>query len=603
MGIVWTPTKAIIEKSNINKIMLKVGVQSYQEFWKWSVEHKQEFWKETVDCLGIVQEKKYSSIVDTSKGVEQAAWLYESRMNIVDSCFQNKAKAIAIRFQNSKGGTLHISQKQLEEKVNQIANGLLDLGLQKEDVVAIDSPMTYEAIATYLAIVKAGMQVATIADSFSVEEIAVRLEITNPKLVFTQDYFLRAEKKHGLYKKVAATNPLKIVVFSEEFEEDLLRSEDLYFQNFLSENTVFESVKVSAQETMTILFSSGTTGAPKAIPWNHTTPIKGASDGYYHHNIQKNDVVCWPTNLGWMMGPWLVFTALINKASIALYEGTPIEKGFGNFVEKEKVTMLGVVPSIVKNWKNTQIMESYNWESIKCFSSTGEVSNPIEMEYLMQLANNKPVIEYCGGTEIGGGYIASTMVQKNYPSTFSTQTLGGSFVLLDSEGKEAPDGEVFLQAPILGLSTQLLNKNHYNTYYKDTPRYKDSVLRKHGDQFLQLENGYYKAVGRTDDSMNLGGIKVSAVQIESAIATLEFVKESAAIAISPKEGGASALVVYYVSDEKMSNSEALKKIQNCIKTKLNPLFKLVDLVKIDTLPRTASKKVKRKELRLKYQRK
>ena len=115
-----------------------------------------------------------------------------------------------------------------------------------------------------------------------------------------------------------------------------------------------------------------------------------------------------------------------------------------------------------------------------------------------------------------------------------------------------------------------------------------------------MENGYYKAQGRVDDAMNLGGIKVSAVQIESVINTLDFVKESAAIAVSPKEGGPSCLVVFYVSKEKKEEENSLKKIQNHVKTKLNPLFKVVDLVKIDTLPRTASNKVKRKELRLQY---
>ena len=101
--------------------------------------------------------------------------------------------------------------------------------------------------------------------------------------------------------------------------------------------------------------------------------------------------------------------------------------------------------------------------------------------------------------------------------------------------------------------------------------------------------------------MNLGGIKVSSVQIESILNTLSFIKECAAIAVSPKIGGPSALVVYFVAQNTIERKEALKKVQNCIKTKLNPLFKVIDLVKIDNLPRTASKKVKRKELRNRYQ--
>jgi len=596
----WCPQKENLEKSNVFKMMQKLKVASYLDFWKWSVQNKLEFWEQTVVNLGIVQKKKYSSIVDVSKGVENAEWLYGAQMNIVDSCFQNDQLATVISYQKERGSIQNISQKELEDLVNKAANGLVFQGLKKGDVIVIDMPMTLEAVVIYLAAIKAGMVVATIADSFSLDEINVRLNITKPILVFTQDIFHRNGKIHPLYEKISASEATKIVVVETIDGKIKLRNQDLFWNDFLSQNADFVSVKLSPQETITILFSSGTTGEPKAIPWNHTTPIKSASDGYYHHDIKKGDVVCWPANLGWMMGPWLVFSALINKASIALYYGTPLQEEFGKFVEETKITMLGVVPSIVKNWYSTKSMEFFNWEAIRCFSSTGEVSNPIEMSYLMGLANNKPIIEYCGGTEIGGGYIASTIVQENIPSQFSTQTLGGEFVLLDEKGNESSKGEVFLIPPIMGLSTNLLNKDHHETYYKNVPVYKELQLRRHGDQIQALENGYFKARGRTDDAMNLGGVKVSAVQIEAVINSLDFVKESAAIAVSPKEGGPSFLIVYYVECAEMDKINALKKAQNSIKTKLNPLFKVVDLLKIDNLPRTASNKIKRKELRIKY---
>lgn len=596
----WIPSENIVKSSNIFQMMDRIGVDSYKDFWKWSVQNKLDFWEETIAALGIVLDKKYSSIVDVSQGVENAKWLHGAKMNIVDSCFQNIDSASVIFYQKEGGEIQSISQKELEILVNKAANGLVLQGLLVGDIIAIDMPMTLEAVVIYLAAIKAGVIVATIADSFTVNEIKIRLKITKPTIVFTQDVFVRNGKVHSLYGKVLEAAASKVVVVKTGFEKVELRDQDLFWDDFLSEDINFESIKQDPEETITILFSSGTTGVPKAIPWNHTTPIKSASDGYYHHNIQKDNVVCWPTSLGWMMGPWLVFSALINKASIALYYGTPIQKEFGDFVEKTKVTMLGIVPSIVKSWKNSGVMESFNWKAIQCFSSTGEVSNPTEMSYLMQLANHKPIIEYCGGTEIGGGYITGTVIQENNPSQFSTQALGGEFVLLDEKVNESSKGEVFLIPPILGLSTKLLNKNHHDTYYKDVPLYKNLQLRRHGDQMQVLENGYFKARGRIDDAMNLGGVKVSAVQIEAVINTLEFVKESAAIAISPEEGGASFLIVYYVCERNIDEKEALKKVQNSVKTKLNPLFKVIDLLKIDNLPRTASNKIKRKELRENY---
>ena len=597
----WTPDDQTIKSSNIYQMMLKNSLKSYKDLWSWSVENKNDFWSQTVDNLRIKLQKPFESIVDLSLGVENAQWLKGARFNIIESCFQNDDKAIAIVFQKEKGAIEQITQKQLKQTVNKIANGLREFGIEKGDYIAIDMPMTLEAVAIYLAGIKAGCPVVTIADSFTPNEIEVRLKITNPKVIFTQDVLQRAGKTLPLFEKIKKIQSPKAIVIKVSDDKIPLRRNDVYFKDFLSKNDQFETVIQGPEDIITVLFSSGTTGKPKSIPWTHTTPIKGASDGYYHQNIQKNDVVCWPTNLGWMMGPWLVFAALINKASIALYYGAPMGKEFGLFVQNAKVTMLGVVPSIVRNWKNTGSMENLDWNNIKCFSSTGEVSNPIEMEYLMQLASNKPVIEYCGGTEIGGGYLASTVVQPNIASTFSAQTLGGEFVLLDEENNLTKKGEVFLVPPIMGLSNKLLHQDHHKVYFEGTPKYKGKTLRRHGDEVELLENGYYRMHGRVDDAMNLGGIKVSSIQIEEVINQLDFIKESAAIAVSPKDGGPSILVVYFVeSNNEFGTKDRLQKAKQIIKEQLNPLFKVNNLMKIDVLPRTASGKVMRRKLRNLY---
>lgn len=597
MEAFWNPEDDVLKSSNIYKMMQKNHFDSYQKFWTWSVTDKVGFWQQTIDNLGIRFHKNYLTLLDLSEGVENAGWLKGASMNIVDSCFQRDDDETVLVYQDVDGELIRVSQLSLEKYVNRIANSLLDAGLSPGDRIAIDMPMTYEAVSIYLAGIKAGLAVVTIADSFSSDEIATRLRITAPKLVFSQDVIHRAGKKLPLYEKLLKADAPPIVIIKTSSEAQL-RNGDLFFSEFLTGKDRFDAVAQDPEDSITVLFSSGTTGEPKAIPWKQTTPLKCASDGYFHHNIQAGDVVCWPTNLGWMMGPWLIFASLINKATIALYYGTPMEDGFGAFVQNARVNMLGVVPSIVRQWKNTGIMEPFDWSAIKCFSSTGEASNPDEMKYLMKLGDIKPVIEYCGGTEIGGGYVTSTVVQPNIPSTFSTQALGSEFVLLDEEGHPSDMGEMFLIPPALGLSSSLLNRDHHEVYYKGNPTYKGQLLRRHGDQLIRLKNGYYKARGRADDAMNLGGIKVSSIQIEEVINQLEFVKESAAIALTPEDGGPGSLVIYIVAlPSKLTGKEKLKSARNIIREKLNPLFKVENLVETEALPRTASGKVMRRKLR------
>jgi acetyl-CoA synthetase len=465
--------------------------------------------------------------------------------------------------------------------------------------------MTVESVLVYLGMVLAGCVVVSIADSFAPAEIATRLEIAQAKGIFTQDLILRGGKTLPLYQRVVDANAPKAIVLPAGKDLALpLREQDLSWTAFLegAQEGPFPTPISGAEGLTNILFSSGTTGTPKAIGWTHLTPIKAAADGWAHHDIQAGHVVAWPTNLGWMMGPWLIYASLLNGAAIALYEGIPSGRGFCRFVQDAGVTMLGVVPSLVRAWRASDATAGLDWSAIRCFSSTGEASNPEEMHWLMSRAGYKPVIEYCGGTEIGGGYICGTRVQAQAAATFSTPALGVDFLLLNDAGEPCQNGELALLPPMLGSSQRLLKQDHHKVYYEGMPTGPHGEqLRRHGDQMEALPGGFYRALGRVDDTMNLGGIKVSSAEIERAC-TMDDLKECAAIAVPPAGGGPSMLVVYAVLEEGVHcEEEALAAhMQKQIRAQLNPLFKVHAVRCIDSLPRTASNKVMRRVLRAQF---
>lgn len=598
----WTPTQEEIESTNLYKSWKEKGMNSYQEFHAWSCSSKNDFWAHTFKKLNIIFDEVPSDVLDLTNGAENPIWCKNGKINIAKSCFNAPKDKKAIIYQKESGALESITYGELDLKSNQVANGLEDLGLQKDDAVAIDMAMTAESVIVYLGIVKAGMRAVSIADSFAPNEIKTRLRISEAKAIFTQDYLLRASKKLPLYTKVKEAMDIQAIVIPASEKLDIeLSVGDIEYTKFLSPNTSYETVICYPDDITNILFSSGTTGDPKAIGWSHLTPIKSAMDGYFHHDIQNHDVVAWPTNLGWMMGPWLIYASLINQATMALYYGAPMGEDFGRFIEKTKVSVFGLVPSIVKNWRETRCMEEMDWSSIKCFSSTGECSGPEDYLYLMSLAHFRPVLEYCGGTEIGGGYITGSLVQPQVPSAFSTSTLGLNFYLLDDNHKETKEGEIFLIPPSIGLSQKLLNRDHHEVYFENVPKGpKGEVLRRHGDQMENLGNGYFRGQGRADDTMNLGGIKTSSAEIERSLNEIDCVIETAAIATTPKGGGPDQLVVYAVLNSKKEVSELLSEMQTIIKKELNPLFKVSDVVIVDFLPRTASNKVMRRVLRDSY---
>jgi acetyl-CoA synthetase len=604
----WLPTRQRIEESNLGRLMTTRGVESYDELHRWSVADRSGFWRLVIDELGVVFASAPDEILDLESGVTDPRWLRGSRLNITDSCFQTAEDfpAVVAAREGSEELETH-TYGELEALVNRVARGLAAHEFSAGDAIALYMPMNFECVAAYLGIIRAGCSVVSIADSFAPPEVRRRLEISDATAIVTVDTFSRGGRSIPLYAKVCDADAPRAIVLSEDGAPVAdLRPGDLPWPDFLGTATRFESVTTDPTSTTNILFSSGTTGDPKAIPWNHLTPLKCAMDGRFHQDIHPGDVIAWPTNIGWMMGPWLIYAALMNRACIALYQGLPTGRGFTDFVGRAGVAMLGVVPSLVRAWRDSGACDEVDWSSIRVFSSTGEPSNRHDYLWLMSRTGYRaPVIEYCGGTEIGGGHLTGTVVQAASPATFSTAALGLALEVLDEHGRPVPDngeGEVFLVPPSIGLSQKLLNRDHEEIYYRGCPKGPGGeVLRRHGDRVERLPGGYFRAQGRADDTMNLGGIKVSSLEIERVLEHHPKIFEAAAVAVQPDGEGAEQLIVFVVLANGGDPEDLHRQLAKLLSTELNPLFKIRDLVVVESLPRTASNKLMRRTLRLQYQ--
>ncbi|MCP4963668.1 MAG: AMP-binding protein [bacterium] len=593
----WSPSAEVIAAANLTGAIEERGLADYDAFYEWSHTDRSGFWGYTANRLGIRMAESADAVLGVGTTPEHPIWFPGARLNIAESCFAAPPQKVAVRYQIS--GHIHdMTYGELRRMANRVANGLASCGVAVGDRVAIAMPMNIEAVVSYLGIVLAGAVVVSIADSFATHEIATRMRISGARIAITQDVINRGGKTLPMFAKLVAAGVEQAIVVETGGNAEL-RDDDIAWSAFLSTDDEFAAVDRDPGDHANILFSSGTTGDPKAIPWTHVSPIKTASDAHYHHDVHPSDVVAWPTNLGWMMGPWLIFSSLVNRATMAISDEIPTGPGFTRFVEESGVTVLGLVPSLVSAWRAGRAAESCDWSKIRLFSSTGEASNADDMAYLMDLAGNKPIIDYIGGTELAGGYMAGTVLHPCIPATFTTPTLGGAIHLIDDEGNPSSSGELFIEPPALGLSLELLNKDHHEVYYAGCPDI-GLVLRRHGDRIELLDNGHYRAQGRTDDAMNLGGIKVGSAEIEHVALGVVGLREAAAIAIDPPGGGPSKLVLYVVVEPGVDESGLMGEIQRRIRSELNPLFKMSDLVVVDSLPRTASAKVMRRSLRTDY---
>ncbi|MFQ5554586.1 MAG: AMP-binding protein [Acidimicrobiia bacterium] len=596
---VWVPDDAAVAHANITAVADHLELEGVGELHRWSVARRADFWGLVIDRLGIVFRSRPDEVLGRAGSPEFPQWLPGARLNIVESCFRHDPERAAL-VARRHGEMERFTYGELQRLVARFANGLAGIGVAPGDPVAIAMPMNVEAVVAYLGTVAAGAVVVSIADSFAPDEIATRLRITGADLVVTQDRMVRGGRELPMYRKVVAAGASRAIVVDTGGDVPL-DDGSIRWDEFLAADDEFECHIAEPDATTNVLFSSGTTGEPKAIPWSQLTPLKAAMDAHFHQDVHPDDTLAWPTNLGWMMGPWLIYAAMLNGAAFAVHDDQPTDAAFGRFVAGAGVTMLGVVPSLVATWRATGCLDGLDWSRVTRFSSTGEASSPEDMTWLMTFSGPKPVLEYIGGTEVGGGYLCGSMVQPAVPSMFSTPALGLDLRILDEGGAPTTSGELFLVPPSIGLSRELLNRDHHDVYYAGTPRTTET-LRRHGDHIERVADGYYRAQGRIDDTMNLGGIKVSSAELERSIRDVPGLAEAAAVAAPPPGGGPERLVVFAVAAPGIEpNLDAWRQeMQAAIRQTLNPLFKIHEVVAVGALPRTASHKVMRRLLRARY---
>ncbi|KAL6782506.1 hypothetical protein ACKKBG_A07040 [Auxenochlorella protothecoides x Auxenochlorella symbiontica] len=650
----WVPDPDAMRDTNIARFMqewkgselwrrLRTGdpTQDWPLLQQISFEDPESFWPAVLQRLRIRFHSVPSRVLARHADPDQVSWFPGARLNVAECALAGRDpdRPAVVWAEEGTPTELHtLSLGALAQRAQHVADALRAAGFQPGTPIAVDMVLTVDALVIYLGCVLAGCVVVSIADSFSAEEIASRLRISAARAVFTQDAVLRAGRRLPLYERVAAAGAPRAVVLPARAGDAVrgrLRPGDETWAAFLARAPApgaaapLRGVPSPPDAPTNILFSSGTTGDPKAIPFTQITPLRAGADAHFHQDVRPGDVVAWPTSLGWMMGPWLAYAALLNGAAIALFHGAPTGRPFGQFVAAARVNVLGVVPSIVKAWRASGCMQGLDWSALRCFSSTGEASAPEDSLWLSARGGYKPVVEYCGGTELGGAFMSCTLVQPQAPSTFSGPVLGSQLVLLARGGGLSPHGdparlagEAALGTPSLGQSQTLLNRDHAAAYHAGMPpgpggRY---GLRRHGDEVERLGGGLYRALGRADDTMNLGGIKTSSAELERAVtAGVEGVVEAAAVACPAPGGGPDLLYLFLVlggdargvtsgasvgsgaigatDNDPASSKHLAAAAQRAISQRLNPLFRVHRVLVRQALPRNAANKVMRRVLR------
>jgi acetyl-CoA synthetase len=614
---VWLPAPADVERTHLARFMRLHGLADLAGLQARSTTDVSWFTNAIIAYLDIRFQQPYRAVLDVSGGVQFPQWCVGGQLNIVYNCVDKwladaaTADRAAIEWEGEDGRRASLTFRALAANVNRCANALRSLGLGKGDAIAIHLPMTPQIAIALLAIAKIGAVIVPLFSGFGAGAIRSRLQDAGARALFTADGAARRGRivplKSVADEALADLPALQHVIVLEHAGNPIAMKagrDHLWSELLAAQPAVAAPEPTAAEDPLLIIYTSGTTGRPKGAVHTHCGfPVKVAQDMAFGTDVHAGDRICWLTDMGWMMGPWLVFGALLLGATCCLYDGAPDfpdAARLWQFAVHHRLTQLGVSPSLVRALRahGNAPATGHDLSALRLFASTGEPWNPDPWYWLFEVVGRRriPIINYSGGTEISGGILMGNPITPLVPCAFSGACPGIDAVVLDASGQAVRGtvGELAIRAPWIGMT---------RGFWRDRERYLETYWARwpnvwvHGDWALQAADGQWQIVGRSDDTINVAGKRIGPAEVESALVSEPAVVEAAAVGV-PDEMKGSAVICFCVLAPGRKADDALRSaLKVRVAAELGKPLQPKAIHFVADLPKTRNAKVMRRIIR------
>lgn len=620
--VVWEPRPEWIAASNLQRFMRRHGLGSLDELQQRSIDDPEWFWPAVLEDLDIRFYHPYTHILDLIEGPAFPRWCVGGQLNIVHNLLDKwqeteVAERIALRWEGEEGTVRTLTYAGLHAEVCRCARALQSLGFQKGDVVALFMPMTPELVIAFLATIKLGGIVLPLFSGYGAEAVRTRVRDAEARFLFTTDGFYR--RGRSVYLKPVADEALADcpsvthVIVYRRMEADstpvpMQPERDHWWHELVwPQPAEAETVRTEAEDVLMIIYTSGTTGRPKGAVHTHCGfPIKAAQDMYQCMDLKPGETMYWVTDMGWMMGPWLVFGTLLIGATMVLYDGAPDYPNVDRLwalAEQHRVTHLGISPTLIRALRpyGPEPIGRHDLSGLRAVGSTGSPWDPDSWLWCFKhvLGSEKPILNYSGGTEISGGILCGNFFRPLKPCAFSDPVPGMAADVVDEQGRPVREavGELILRKPWIGMT---------RGFWRDRERYLDTYWRRiegvwvHGDFAAIDRDGRWYILGRSDDTIKVAGKRLGPAEVESVLNAHEAVAESAVIGV-PDEVKGEEVVAFVVLKPNALPSEALRQaLMNHVVAALGKPLKPRTIRFVTALPKTRNAKIMRRVIRAIY---
>lgn len=594
MDWIWEPSAEWIARTNVHRMMQRLGILDREEFLRYSREHLEDFWSEMDREIGIHWFRRYERVLDVSRGVEWARWFTGGKLNIADNCLDRHKDSgrNAILWEGEDGQTREIGFRELWEQTNRLANYLKLLDLREGDRVALVMPMVPEIVVILYACFKLGLIAVPIFAGYGAGAAATRLRDSGARVVFTAECSSRRGKRIPLAEKI------------QEAGMKIVRLED-WNAILATQSPECETLPLDSETPAMLLYSSGTTGKPKGCIHTHAGSLAQiAKEIYLAFDHKPEDRFFWLTDIGWMMGPWAIIGNHHFGGTIFIYDGAPDYPGperLWKMIERHRITTFGISPTAIRMLMRNGSAEKYAMDSLRLLGSTGEPWDENSYRWYFEQVGKKrcPVINISGGTEIVGCFLFPLPIQPLKACTLGAPAPGMAAEVVNDRGEpvRGKTGYLVCTKPAPSMTRGIWGdpERYIETYWSQFPGW-----WWHGDWASVDGDGCWFLHGRADESLKVAGRKVGPAEVEEALMEHPAVAEAAVIG-APDELTGEKIVAFVVLKADYEFTDELRAgIAACVVQSLGPTLRPAVIQAVPSLPKTQSGKIVRRLIRQQF---
>jgi acetoacetyl-CoA synthetase len=609
--LLWKPSKERIQNTNMYRFMNFVNSKfdqnfsDYDSLYRWSITHIPDFWAATWEFVKIKSTKPYDQVIDDVTKMPGAKWFSGSRLNFAENLLRYRDQQTALVFRGEDRVTRKMSYAMLYDETARLARSLKSAGVQAGDRVAGFMPNMPETIIAMLAAASIGAAWSSCSPDFGTKGVLDRFGQVKPKVLFTADgYFFKGnhfdslEKISNIIKEIPSIEKVVVVPYTQEKPKIAGLTNGVHYKDFRSSESDpnIEFAQLSFDHPLYIMYSSGTTGLPKCM-------VQSAGGILIHHlkelvlhtDLKREDTIFYFTTCSWMMWNWLV-SSLAAGATLVLFDGNPFHPDPGalwKIAQDEKISIFGTSAGYIAALQNAGVTpgKTYDLMPLKALLSTGSPLSIEGFEYIYrEVKADLQLASISGGTDLNGCFALGNPMGPVYAGELQCRGLAMKVEAFDENGKPVVNqqGELVCTAPFPSMPIYFWNdpdnQKYHDAYFDVYPN-----AWRHGDYILITEKGGVVIYGRSDATLNPGGVRIGTAEIYRQVDLLEEIEDCVVVGQNWKNDVRVILFVKMAQGYEL-NDEIIKKVKTTIRTNASPRHVPAVIVSVPDIPYTHNMK-------------